>query len=90
MTEESGARRAATASYMEEMLGEFATMAKSIDCDFLVFLLEMAQQEARNVVGDDPTPGRPKARKGQGRGDRDKLTAEELAALFPRRSSGKH
>ena len=85
MTEELGGKRAATASYMEELLGEMATMGRNIDCDFLVFLLEMAQQEARNIMRENPTQGRP----GMSRASLDRenkgLSADELAALFLRK-----
>ena len=82
MTEESVHRRAATASYIEDMLRELATMGKNINCDFLVFLLEMAQYEARNVGHGNPTPGRSKRGKEQGE---EGLSAEELAALLARK-----
>jgi hypothetical protein len=72
------------------MLGELATLGKNIDCDFLVFMLEMAQQEARNVVRDNPTPGRPGGGKKPTKDNGEGLSAEELAALFARRTSGRH
>ena len=85
MTEELGGKRAATASYMEEMLSELATMGRNIDCDFLVFLLEMAQHEARNIVRENPTPGRPgMSRSSLDHKNRD-LSADELAALLLRK-----
>ena len=49
MTEEAIKRRAATASYVEDMLGELTQLARHMKCDFLQFLLEMAQQEAANI-----------------------------------------
>ena len=85
MTEELGGKRSATASYMEEMLGELATMGRNIDCDFLVFLLQMAQQEARNIVRENPTPGRP-GMSGSKIGKESRgLSADELAAMFLRK-----
>ena len=85
MTLSSGGRRVATASYMEELIGELAMMGKNIECDFLVFLLEMAQQEARNIVRENPTPGRPGMRGSRLDGENRGLSADELAAMFLRK-----
>lgn len=85
LTEELGRKRLATASYMEELIGELATMGRNIDCDFLVFLLEMAQQEAKNIVRENPTPGRPGMERSSLDGENRGLTADELAALFLRK-----
>jgi len=49
MTDMSGGRRAATASYIAEMLGQLKKMGNEIDSQFLVYLLQMAQDEAIDV-----------------------------------------
>lgn len=90
MTEELGRKRAATASYMEDMIGELATMGRNIDCDFLVFLLEMAQQEARNIVRENPTPGRPGMNRSSLERENNDLSADELAALLLRKPPGRN
>ncbi len=46
MTNMSGGRRVETASYIAEMLGQLKKMGEEIDCHFLVYLLDMAQEEA--------------------------------------------
>ena len=85
MTEELGRKRVATASYMEELLGELAIMGRNIDCDFLVFLLQMAQQEAKNIVRENPTPGRPGMSQSSLERENRGLSADELAAMFLRK-----
>ena len=90
MTEESIKRRAATASYVEDMLGELTRLARHMKCDFLEFLLEMAQQEASNVKLNKPTPGRRRRLRRQTSDEEDYMTAEELAAIFMRKYSDEH
>ncbi|MEP1092892.1 MAG: hypothetical protein ABJH63_11010 [Rhizobiaceae bacterium] len=90
MTKDLGERRVSTAVYLEEMLSELAIIGKNIDCDLLVFLLELAQQEAKNIRHQGPTPGRPRRGKRGREGERRGLTAEELAALFSRKPPGSH
>ncbi len=85
MTDGPRDRRAATASYIEDMLCDLAMLGRHMNCDFLVFLLEMAQQEAENIKQNQPTPGRKRKKE-----DKETLTAEELAAIFVRKYSGKH
>ncbi|MEP1207950.1 MAG: hypothetical protein ABJM29_18690 [Rhizobiaceae bacterium] len=86
MNEGAAERRAATASYMEDMLGELAQLGRHMKCDFLVFLLEMAQLEAGNVKDNNPTPGRQR----DSLDAEDAMTAEELAAIFVRKNSSEH
>jgi len=86
VTEESIEGCAATASYIEDMLGELAMLVENMKCDFLVFLLEMAKLEAANVKNDNPTPGRKPRKNEKGKS----MNAEELAAIFVRKYSSKH
>ena len=90
MTEESIKRRAATASYVEDMLGELTQLARHMKCDFLQFLLEMARQEAGNIKVNNPTPGRRYRLRKEESEEEDAITAEELAAIFVRKYSGEH
>ncbi len=87
MTNNSGARRTATASYIEHMLAELGVLGKKIDCDFLVVLLEMARQEATDIKNNHPSATRPRTRK---KGGGEEITAEELAAIFVRKYSSTH
>ena len=86
MTKSSGGRRTATASYIEDMLGELADLARNIDGGLLVFLIEMAKIEATSVRqghGVGRMPGK-KSREDE------PLTAEQLAAMFSKNSTDKH
>jgi hypothetical protein len=67
------------------MLGELTQLGRHMKCDFLVFLLEMAQHEAGNIKHDRPTPGRKRNSEEQ-----EAMTADELAAIFVRKYSSKH
>ena len=58
-------------------------MSRNVDCDFLVFLLEMARIETVNIQRFEPTAGRKSAKSGNGDAD---LTAEQLVALFMQKS----
>jgi hypothetical protein len=74
-------RRAATASYIESLVDGFVVLGRQIDCDFLVYLLEMAKSEAAGVKDGIATPvlvpaGVPD--------EEDDASAEELAAQFMR------
>ena len=90
MSEESIKRRAATASYVEDMLGELTQLARHMKCDFLQFLLEMAQQEAANIKVNNPTSGRRLRLHRKGSEDEEQMSAEELAAIFVRKYSSEH
>ncbi|NKB53557.1 MAG: hypothetical protein GKR97_15305 [Rhizobiaceae bacterium] len=86
MRNETVAKRTATASYIENMLQQLGVLAVRIDCDFLVLLLEMAQQEAADIMSKGPSTGR--SQTGKSRGD-DEFSAEELAAIFVQKYSKK-
>lgn len=58
MASKSGHTRAATATYISEMLKELRTMGQQIDADFLVYLIEMASIEASDVARGKETGGR--------------------------------
>jgi hypothetical protein len=72
---------------MKDMLGDLAVMARQIDCDFLVYLLEMAKAEAAGICCNSITPV--PALKNLTNGD-DETTADELAALFMRKWPKNH
>jgi len=58
MNQMSGGERAATAEYIEEVLTELKTMGVKMECDFLVYLLGMAKDEAANISHNQMTPNR--------------------------------
>jgi len=43
-------KRAETLDFMQSMLGELRTMAKTENCDMLAYLIEMAYVEATDVM----------------------------------------
>ena len=49
MTSVSPEKRTATAAYIKSMLVELRTMGEAIQCDTLVYLLEMAVLEANDI-----------------------------------------
>ena len=87
MSEGHEENQAATASYIEDMLTEMVRIGRNINCDFLVFLLEMARLEAVNIQRNGPTPGRQPNLADDSSSD---LNAEQLVALFMRLSKNKH
>ena len=79
MATKSGQTRTATALYMEEMLRELRTMGQQMDCDFLVYLLEMAAMEASDIANGAGS----KSRQASYVVDKPQtLSAEELSQKF--------
>ena len=50
MTEDDRGNRLATLDYMHTMLGQLRAMAEAQRCDMLAYLIEMASQEAGDIV----------------------------------------
>ncbi len=53
MTEDDRGNRLATLDYMHAMLGQLRTMAEAQRCDMLAYLIEMASQEAGDIVRNE-------------------------------------
>mgnify|MGYP000901052548 CR=1 FL=1 len=58
MKEMSSGERAATAEYIEDILIELKSMSLAMDCDFLGYLLGMAEEEAGNISRKPPSARR--------------------------------
>lgn len=50
MQQQLNRRRTDTLDYMQSMLGQMRTMAQAERCDMLAYLIEMASQEAGDIV----------------------------------------
>ncbi len=79
MATKSGGTQAATASYIENMLIELRTMGQQIECDFLVYLLEMSAMEASAIAKGVGSTGRTQSRVVE---KPKTVSADELATLF--------
>jgi len=79
MATTTGMTRASCASYIENMLIELRTMGQKNDCDFLVYLLEMATIEASDIASGKGTAPRKETRVIE---KPEPIGAEELASLF--------
>ncbi len=79
MDTDRSASKVATASYIQGMLAELRSMSRSIECGFLVYLIEMAHIEASDIVAGKTsqvrhkTPVEPEA---------GRLSADEIANLY--------